>query len=206
MQKRSYNTDSRQAQAQKNRERILATAKILFESHGFNKVTIEHIAQSAEVSAASIYAIFQSKTGILRALIDTALPLEERELLIHRAKTEKSHASRLRIAATISRKLYDAEHAQLGSLQNAAILDPLFKKLEIEREQRRHERFEESVKIMAAENGFAKLLSAEKARDILWALTGRDMYRMLVIERGWSSDEYEEWLGQILIQMLMKSS
>lgn len=201
--KRSYNSGSRQVQAQKNQERILAAAKELFESNGFNNVTIEHIAEHAQVSAPSIYAIFKSKSGILRALIDTALPPEHRSALIHQAKEEKSHAKRLGITAKISRELYDAEHAQIGSLQNASILDPLFKKLEIEREQRRYERLEESVKIMAEEHGFEKSLTTAKAHVILWAFTGRDFYRMLVIERGWSSDEYEEWLRDTLIKTLM---
>lgn len=201
--KRSYNSDSRQMQAQKNRERVLASAKKLFESHGFNKVTIEQIALEAKVSAPSIYAIFRSKSGILRAVIDTALPPKEREALIHKAKGETSHEKRLKITAAISRQIYDAEHTQLGSLQNASILDPLFKKLEVEREQRRYARLEESVNIMAEENGFAQGLTTAKARDILWAFTGRDLYRLLVIERGWSSDEYEVWLGETLIKSLM---
>ena len=32
--------------------------------------------------------------------------------------------------------------------------------------------------------------------------TGRSLYRMLVIERGWSSDDYEHWLANTLITML----
>jgi hypothetical protein len=32
--------------------------------------------------------------------------------------------------------------------------------------------------------------------------TGRDIYRMFVLERGWSSDKYEEWLARTLIQAL----
>ncbi|MGE0009604.1 MAG: TetR/AcrR family transcriptional regulator [Candidatus Babeliales bacterium] len=203
-QKRSYNADSRQAQAQKNKERILATAQKLFESKGFTKVTIEQIAQKAEVSVPSIYAIFKSKIGILRELIDTALPSTEREALIHRAKTEKSPKERLRITAAITRQLYDAEHAQLGLLQHAAILDPLFKKLQQEREQRRYKRLEESMNIMAQEKGFAKDLTTSQAHDILWAFTGRDLYRLLVIERGWSSNDYEKWLGNTLVKALLK--
>jgi len=35
------------------------------------------------------------------------------------------------------------------------------------------------------------------------AYTGRDVYRMLVLERGWSSDEYESWLAATLIKALM---
>lgn len=47
-------------------------------------------------------------------------------------------------------------------------------------------------------------LSLSQARDILWAFTGRDIYRMLVIERGWTSEEYEKWLAQLLIKTLIK--
>jgi hypothetical protein len=34
--------------------------------------------------------------------------------------------------------------------------------------------------------------------------TGRDIYRMFVLERGWTSDAYEEWLANTLIQTLTK--
>jgi hypothetical protein len=40
-----------------------------------------------------------------------------------------------------------------------------------------------------------KGLSLSQARDILWGFTGRDIYRMFVIERGWTSEEYEKWLA-----------
>jgi hypothetical protein len=33
--------------------------------------------------------------------------------------------------------------------------------------------------------------------------TGRDVYRMLVRERGWSADKYEEWLGGTLARSLL---
>lgn len=46
-------------------------------------------------------------------------------------------------------------------------------------------------------------MSLSKARDISWAFTGRDLYRMLVIEQGWSSDEYEKWLEELLVKVLI---
>jgi len=41
---------------------------------------------------------------------------------------------------------------------------------------------------------------------IVWAFTGRAFYRMHVVERGWSSDEYEKWLAELLIQVLLSKS
>ena len=41
------------------------------------------------------------------------------------------------------------------------------------------------------------------ARDILWTLTSYDIYRRLVVERRWTADQYERWLGDTLIATLM---
>ena len=201
--KRSYNSESRQAQSQETKNRILASAKMLFESKGFEKVAIEEIAREAQVSAPSIYSIFQSKRGVLLGLMDEALSPEQFEALVEQGKKEKCPHKRLEITASIARQLYDAEKAQLSFLRGASILDPVFKGLEIERERRRHQRQKETVETMANEKVFMNNISLSKIRDILWAFTGRDFYRMLVVERGWSSDEYEKWLAELLIQILL---
>ena len=204
--KRSYSSKSRQVQSKKTKNRILASAKMLFESKGFEDVTIEEIAQEAQVSAPSIYSIFQSKRGVLLGLMDEALSPEQFEALVEQGKKEKCPRKRLEITASIARQLYDAEKAQLSFLRGASILDPVFKGLEIERERRRHQRQKETVESMANEKAFTDNLSLSKIRDILWAFTGRDLYRMLVVERGWSSDEYEKWLADLLIQVLLSKS
>jgi AcrR family transcriptional regulator len=176
---------------------------MLIESKGFEKVTIEEIAREAQVSAPSIYSIFQSKRGILLGLMDEALPPEQHAALVEQGRKEKCPRKRLEITATISRQLYEA---QLSFLRGASILDPVFKGLEIERERRRYQRQKETVETMANEKAFTDSLSISKVRDILWAFTGRDFYRMLVVERGWSSDEYEKWLAELLIQVLLSKS
>jgi len=204
--KRSYNSESRKAQSQETKNRILASAKMLFESKGFEKVTIEEIAREAQVSAPSIYSIFQSKRGVLLGLMDEALSPEKLEALVEQGKKEKCPRKRLEITASIARQLYDAEKAQLSFLRGASMLDPVFKELEIEREKRRHQRQKETVETMANEKAFSDNLSLSKIRDILWAFTGRDLYRMFVVERGWSSDEYEKWLAELLIQVLLSKS
>lgn len=203
--KRPYNSKARQAQAQETKRRILASAKMLFESKGFERVTIEEMAQEAHVSAPSIYSLFQSKRGVLLGLMDEALSPEEFQALVDRVKVEICPRRRLEITASIARKIYDAEKTQLLFLRGASFLDPVFKGLEMERERRRHQRQKETVEAMAKENVFIESLSLSKIRDILWAFTGRDFYRMLVIERGWSSDEYEKWLSDLLIQTLLTS-
>lgn len=201
--KRPYKSLARNAQAARTRARVLDSAKILFESEGFEHVTIEKIAQTAGVSIPTIYLLFQSKRGVLRALMDEALPTEQFDTLVERSILENSPKERLGISAKIARQIYDAERARMSIFQSVAVLAPEFRELEKERELRRYTRQEVTINAMVNENSLREDLSPGKARDILWALTGRDMYRMFVIEQGWTSDEYEKWLTHLLIITLI---
>ena len=42
------------------------------------------------------------------------------------------------------------------------------------------------------------------ATDILWALASEDAYQRLVVERKWSPNRYEAWLGACLSQQLLR--
>jgi AcrR family transcriptional regulator len=201
--KRPYNSTARNTQASQTKIRILTSARNLFESEGFEYVTIEKIAQGANVSIPTVYSLFQSKLGVLRALMDDALPPDQFKTLVEKSINEKSPKERLSISAKIARQMYDAEREQMGIFRGAAVLAPELRELEKEREMRRYNRQEVTIKAMVKENSLIKRLSATKARDILWALTGRDMYRMFVIEQGWTSEEYEKWLTQLLINSLV---
>jgi AcrR family transcriptional regulator len=202
--KRTYYSELRTQQSQETRTRILASAKQLFESKGFDEVTIDEIAISAQVSSPSIYAIFKSKRGILFTIMDEALAVEQRTELVEQVYQEISPQRKLKIAAQIARQLYDAEKKQLSLLRGVSIVNPQLKKLENEMEKRRYKRQQESIEALGKADVFKEGVSIIKARDILWALTGRDVYRMLVVERKWSSDEYESWLSEILIWNLLK--
>lgn len=201
--KRPYNSKARNTQASQTKARILNSAKNLFESEGFEYVTIEKIAQGANVSIPTVYSLFKSKLGVLRALMDDALPPDQFKALVEKSINEKSPKERLRISAKIARQIYDAERAQMSIFQGAAVLAPELRELEKEREMRRYNRQGVTIKAMVKENSLIKGLRATRARDILWALTGRDMYRMFVIEQGWASAEYEKWLAQLLIISLV---
>lgn len=201
--KRTYNAANRHAQAESTKNRILEAGKKLFQSEGFEKVTIEKLAQEAQVSTPTIYSLFQSKRGILFALMDAAIPVDRRGDLVEQAKTETCPKKRIAYGAKIARLIYDAERSQMALFRGAAVLAPEFKELEEERENRRYHLQEESVEDMFKKGGFHPELTLAQVRDILWTLTSRDLYRMLVVERGWTSDAYEQWLSELLVKSLV---
>lgn len=204
--KRIYRSAARKELAAKTKKRILDGAKRLFQEKGFEDVTIEQLADAAQVSASTIFSLFKSKRGVLRVLMDEALPPDHFESLVKKAVQEKSPEAHLKISASMARQIYDAERALMDIFRGASVLAPELKLLEEERELRRYKRQEITIKIIVQEDALAKGLTGTQARDILWAFTGRDMYRMFVIDRGWSSDQYEQWLGELLIKTLVRAS
>lgn len=190
--------------AAQTKKRVLSAAKRLFRSKGFEDVTIEQLADAADVSASTIFSLFKSKRGVLRVLMDEALPPDQLASLVNQAMQQKSAEEHLKVSARIARQIYDAEKSLMDIFRGASVLSPELKLLEKERELRRYQRQEETIKMMAESKSLAKGMTVSQARDILWALTGRDMYRMFVIDRGWSSDQYESWLGELLISTLIK--
>lgn len=59
---------------------ILESAEKLFLERGFHGVTIDEIADSADVAVGSIYGHFDSKEGLYIALLERALGVEERHM------------------------------------------------------------------------------------------------------------------------------
>lgn len=46
-------------------------------------------------------------------------------------------------------------------------------------------------------------LSIEEARDIVWTLCSLAVHDLLVVERGWTSERYQEWLASALTCALL---
>ncbi|HSB65838.1 MAG TPA: helix-turn-helix domain-containing protein, partial [Anaerolineales bacterium] len=61
----------RQRQAQATRSMIVTAAQALFLEQGYICTTIDIIAERAGVATSTVYAIFGSKRGILRAIRDS---------------------------------------------------------------------------------------------------------------------------------------
>lgn len=61
------------ARAARQRERILDAAELCFIQSGFHAASMAHIAQTADMSAGLIYRYFDSKSAIVKAIIERHL-------------------------------------------------------------------------------------------------------------------------------------
>ncbi len=140
------------------------------------------------MSVPTVYATLKSKTGILRELMREAIfgPRYAKavEVLAHATDPVQSIA----LSAAIARAIYEGESAELSLLMNASAFSPELRKLQLEFEQIRLDLQRDRVEQLFEHARARKGLDREHARHVLWMLTSRDVYRMLVHESGWSAD------------------
>lgn len=201
--RRPYKSAVRERQASDTRRRIVEATRQLLQSEGYAGMTIEAIARRAEVSAQSVYAVFKSKTGILSELLDQSMFGPDYEDAVRQALGATDPETRLRLAARIARQIHDAQIAIFDLLRGAGVVAPELAKLEQQRECLRYERQERMIVSLRDAGRLRPELDYETARDILWMFTARDVYRMLVRERGWTSQKYQDWLADTLVHALL---
>jgi AcrR family transcriptional regulator len=201
--RRPYKSLVRERQADDTRRRIVEATRYLLQREGYAGMTIEAIAQRAQVSAQSVYAIFKSKTGILIELLDQSTFGADYDDAVRQALSATDPETRLRLAAPIARQIHDVQSATFDLLRGAGVVAPELAKLEKQRECLRYERQERMIISLRDARRLRPELDHQTARDIFWTLTGTEIYRMLVRERGWSSQKYQDWLADTLVQSLL---
>lgn len=198
---RAYSSPTRDQQADETRTRIADTARKLFLANGFDATTIDAIAREAGVAAPTVYAAYRSKKGLMAELLNRARFGPTYAELIKEAHEVLEPAARVRLTARIARQVFDAERSEIELLRGAGVLAPDLG--DEERERTRYAGQKRLIDFLAAEELLREGLDVATARDALYALTSRDMYRLLVLVRGWSPSKYETWLGDTLVRTLL---
>lgn len=201
--KRTYTSAVRKDAASDTRRRILAAAKTLFGRRGIDQVTIDDVAMKAGASASTVYAIYKSKEGILRALMQTSLfgtSFRSAQALVE-GTTDPVRL--IALTSHVARAIYESEASDLGLLRHASGFSPALRRIEQEFERMRFEMQEPRVQLLFSSGKARRGLAIDEARRVLWMLTSRDVYRMLVHESGWAPQQYQERLSQMLLDALV---
>jgi AcrR family transcriptional regulator len=203
---RPYVSDTRSRAAEATRGRVLHASKTLFANRGIDRVTIEQIAKKAKVSGSTVFALYKSKEGILRALMKSSLFGQRFQTAIARLKGETDPIRLIALTGNVARAIYEAESAELGLIRGVSAFSPALSKLEKELEHLRFEMQKERIERLFAQSKQRKGLALNAARRIMWMYTSREIYRLLVHEGGWSPSRYQKWLSATLVNALVKPS
>jgi AcrR family transcriptional regulator len=201
--KRRYDSSQRADAAGATKAAILDAARALFSDRGIDGVTISQIADRAGVAGSTVYAAFKSKDGLLRALMRASLfgpGFRAAQTLLEGVDDPVRLVA---LTPRVARAVYESESAELGFLRGASSFSPALKKLEQEFETIRYDMQRDRLASLRDAGRMRRDISFDEARRIMWMYTSRDVYRMLVLDGGWTPDRYQDWLSGRLVDALV---
>jgi AcrR family transcriptional regulator len=206
---RRHGTPAPQARTRRTRASVVDAARWLFAERGYAATTIEAISERSDTPQATVYRLFASKLGILKAVIDVAIVGDDDEIaMADRPQVQELLADpdphqRLTRFAALLRDLLERTAPVHRLLADAARSDPDAAALLAEIARQRQEGQRRVARSLARAGALRPELRERDAADIIHALASPEVYGLLVLDRGWSGERYEHWMRQTLRQQLL---
>jgi TetR/AcrR family transcriptional regulator, regulator of autoinduction and epiphytic fitness len=199
----------RERRAQATRQRILAAAEALFVRDGYVSTTMAAVADEADVAVQTVYAVFGTKRAILAELLairtvgdEETTPLTRRaqwQAMEDEADPRRQLVLFAAIATSIGERMADLYEVMSG----AAGSDPEIAATYDGQQQLRYRDQRRLARALARAGALRSGLSESRATDILWAIANPRTYHSLARSRGWTQEEYQRWLGELLVSALL---
>lgn len=198
-----------QARTRLARAAVVDAARTLFLERGYGATTIDAISAQSDVPPATVYRLFSSKRGILKAILDVsiagddeAVPVADRppvRSLLTDPDPRRQVAGFVGVAAQVNSRTA----AIYRILASAAASDPDAATLLDELTRQRQEGQGRIARALARGGALRPTLRERDAGDLIHALISPELYGLLVVDRGWSPDRYERWLTETLVDQLL---
>jgi AcrR family transcriptional regulator len=209
--RRPYDGAARQARTRRTRAAVVEAARSLFVERGYTATTIEAIGDRSDTPQATVYRLFSSKLGILKALLDVSVGGDDEAVAMAdrpQVRSLLSDEDPKNQLAGFAALLGDVM-ARVGPvhriLADAARSDEDAASLLDEIARQRHEGQRRIARSLARSGALRAGLRERDAADIVHALASPEVYGLLVIDRDWSGERYEKWLLSILVDQLLPS-
>jgi AcrR family transcriptional regulator len=191
----------RQRQARATRRTVAAAARRLFSERGYSTTTIEAISEAAAIPVQTIYSAFRSKRSILEEVRTEWIEEANVADLYREAMSRPGLGARLDGVAHWTRRQFELGYDVIATYEEAARVDPVAAEVWSRVLAGREAALGQLIASEAPD--LRPELSVTRALDTLIALTLSEPYRALVLERGWTPDDYERWLGAVIRQQLL---
>jgi AcrR family transcriptional regulator len=198
-----------QARTRLARGAVVGAARELFLERGYGATTIEAISEQADVPAATVYRLFASKHGILKALLDVsivgdhdAVPMSDRPQ-VRELTADPDPREQLEGFVEVVAQINDRVAPIYRILTSAAATDPEAALLLDGITQQRQEGQRVIARSLSRAGALRPGLRERDAADIIHALLSPEMYRLTVVDRGWSRERYRRWLSDLLVDQLL---
>lgn len=170
---------------------------------------MEAISEGADVPPATVYRLFSSKHGILKALLDVSIvgdhddvPMAERPQVRSLADHPDPREQLLGFV-NITKRVNDRIAPLYRILVSAAGTDPDAAAILDDLTRQRQQGQRTIARSLARAGALRPELRERDAADVIHALMSPEVYRLLVVDRAWKTDRYERWLAETLGDQLL---
>jgi AcrR family transcriptional regulator len=200
--------DGRAARARSTRARIVAAATELFTTAGYTTTSITTIADKAGVSEPTVYYSFGTKRAILTTALDLAIagddepvPTLERPW-VQDALADPDPLGQLRRQVAGAADIYLRAAPLLDVVRSAATTDADLAEVWAGNLQQRLTVQRVFADALARKSALRDGLTADAAADIALALLSPETYNLLVNDRGWTHQRWQDWAAEALARLL----
>ena len=197
-----------QARTRLARRAVVESARTLFLERGYAATTIEAISEHSDVPSATVYRLFSSKLGILKAVLDTSIAGDDQPLavqerpdvasLFSEPDPHKLLAGFAGITTAINQRTNDIYRVLVSAAGSDLAAAELLEEIRQERDRGQSRIARSLARAHALKPG----LRERDAADLIHTLMAPEVYRLLVGDRGWTSERYQQWLATTLTQQL----
>lgn len=199
---------SRKEQARATALRIVRAAHELFVERGYTGARMADVAEAAGVAVQTVYFRFHTKSELLQACYERAVLGEDDP----RPPMEQPWFARFLAARTGPAALHEfavgnteivTRVGRLDDIVRSAAHEPDAVAVRAASERLRRDGYRAFVQSISDRFGLRPGLDPEQATDLLLAYGGTSMWRSLVVDYGWSTDEFVDWLAETLSAQLL---
>jgi TetR/AcrR family transcriptional regulator, regulator of autoinduction and epiphytic fitness len=199
-----------QARTRFARRAVIEAARTLFLERGYGATTIDAISAAADVPPATVYRLFSSKRGILKALLDVSIagdddtvPVVERpqvQSLLTDEDPARMVARFVHVAVEVNARTASIYRILTSAAASDADAATLLDELTTQRQQGQGS----VARALARQRrALRRPLRERDAGDIIHALASPELYQLLVVGRNWKPERYEQWLTETLCDQLL---
>ena len=200
---------ARQARTRRTRAAVVESARTLFLERGYAATTIEAISEHSDTPQATVYRLFSSKLGILKAVLDVSVAGDDEAVAmvdrpqVRELLSNQDPKDQLAGFAAIVRDVLSRVGPVHRILADAARSDEDAASLLAEMARQRHDGQHRVARSLARSRALRSGLRERDAADVIHALASPEVYGLLVVDRGWGGERYERWLRTILADQLL---
>ncbi|HXJ48277.1 MAG TPA: helix-turn-helix domain-containing protein [Candidatus Acidoferrum sp.] len=199
---RPYRTALRAEQAQLTRSRIMEAARRLLIQRGYTQVTMQQVAREAGVAYQTVFSQFRSKLQLALELCSSELlHAGEAVAMLAQARDAGDPEACLHLLGAFSRRLYEPCAEVLRFMRESGDPDLISRLREIG--ARRLQLLSDLGPQLEHSGRLRPGLSGRQAIDLAWAMAGPEVYEELVLDRGWTPQQFESWLGAAVADLIL---